>query len=84
MFCLIAMRLRNAFVFASYVVNTCVDFGGDGIDAPLGEGEAIQGLCFEGSFGEAGTDCRIAVPVGGESEELAKFGDITGSKGGIE
>ncbi len=76
MFCL-KPSYYALFVFSGYVVNTCVDFGGYGIEASLGKSEAVHGLRFGDGFGESRADCRVYIPVGGEGEEFAKFGDIT-------
>lgn len=82
MFCLITIELRNAFIFPSYVVNTCVDLGGYGIDAAVGEVEAFLCLRFGGGFSEAGANCGVAVPVGCEGEEFAEFGGVVCGNGG--
>ena len=40
-------------------------------------------MCFGGG-GEAGADCRVAVPVGGEGEEFAEFSDIACRESSVE
>lgn len=61
-----------------------VDFGGDGVDKSLGEGEAGYDLCCGGCCGEAGADCRVAVPVSGEGGEFAEFSDIACGESCVE
>ena len=79
------MKLRrDVVVFAGEGVDMGVDFGGDGEEAEFGEGEAGYGLCFGGGCGEAGADCRVAVPVCCEGEEFAEFGEITHGDGSVE